>query len=374
VADVNAEQEQCDTATLINSSSKFIFLKRLLEEEVVNNQKKMLVFSGFDYALSCCQSLLDHLDIRYVRLDGRTSFALRKYNIHRFMHQPECQVFIMATRAGGEGITLTSAEVVVFLDLDFNPQVTAQAEARAHRLGQTKQVTVYKICTRGTVEAQIMSRVNKKVYLASKLLDNPNSTNILRSVIAPGNVEHDSTFLRNVLRPAIEAISVGECHPEQLLNMKWESVLELCKESEHHVEDLRSPPPSPLTPGSDWSEDEKVWLSRSAKINTGLFNGRNFRRPVATLKCDSIPADLMPEQRRVNKERVIYDEEIDYYVNKESTLCKPWEAIPTFATAEISSETKASQMKHLKVSRSAVSVVILLLATRSITNHPSRHV
>lgn len=71
------------------------------------------------------------MGISYVRLDGNTSYGLRKYNTFRFQKKDEYKVFVMATRAGGEGITLTWAEVVVFLDSDWNPQVTAQAEARA---------------------------------------------------------------------------------------------------------------------------------------------------------------------------------------------------------------------------------------------------
>ncbi|EED22982.1 nucleosome remodeling complex ATPase subunit (Snf2h), putative [Talaromyces stipitatus ATCC 10500] len=141
-----------DVANLMLGSSKFILLKRLLEQEVTKDRKKILIFSGFDYALNCCEALLAAMGISCLRLDGNTCYSLRRYNIHRFRNESECKVFIMATRAGGEGITLTAAEVVVFLDMDWNPQVTAQAEARAYRLGQTKPVTIYKLCTSGTVE------------------------------------------------------------------------------------------------------------------------------------------------------------------------------------------------------------------------------
>ncbi|OKL58157.1 hypothetical protein UA08_06512 [Talaromyces atroroseus] len=348
VADVDPTEEQpeINVSTLINSSSKYIFLRKLLEEEVVKN-KKIIIFSGFDYALNCCESLLAELHICYVRLDGRTSTALRKYNIHRFMYS-EYKVFIMATRAGGEGITLTAAEVVVFLDMDFNPQVTAQAEGRAHRIGQTKCVTVYKICTRGTVEEQMVDRINKKVYLASRLLDS--ATNTSRSAMGSGNIETDSTFMRSLLRHNAKAISAREWSPDQLLTMEWESVLQFCTEIEDltNTNDLLSPPESPVTPRREhFVKEENHWLSHSSKIQTGLFDGRHFKRPRATLKEDAIHIDVRREERRLNKERIIFDEEINYYVSKESTQCKAWEAVPT-STATSVSKTKASKLKHLK--------------------------
>lgn len=66
------------------------------------------------------------------------------------------------------GINLASASDVVFLDEDWNPQITLQAESRSHRIGQTQKVIVYKLCTQGTVEEQMLGRIRKKLYLSTK--------------------------------------------------------------------------------------------------------------------------------------------------------------------------------------------------------------
>lgn len=161
---------------VFEASGKFIILLKLVQDVVVKQGKKVLIFSGFDYALSCCEDLLDIASedgstFRYVRIDGTTPSARRTLNIYLFNTNSAYKVFLIATRAGGEGINLTSATEVVFLDQDWNPQMTLQAEARAHRIGQTKPVTVYKICSQGTVEEQMLGRLAKKLYLAAKVTE-----------------------------------------------------------------------------------------------------------------------------------------------------------------------------------------------------------
>jgi SNF2 family DNA or RNA helicase len=162
---------------VISASSKFIILQKLVERLVIGDGKKILIFSGFDETLNCCEELLETSNEKkdnfgYVRLDGSTSRDRRNLNIHLSTNDPFYKVFLIATRAGGEGITLTAATDVVFMDSDWNPQLTLQAEARAHRIGQTHPVTVFKLCTRGTVEEQMMSRLRKKLYLAAKVTEN----------------------------------------------------------------------------------------------------------------------------------------------------------------------------------------------------------
>jgi chromatin-remodeling ATPase INO80 len=84
-----------------------------------------------------------------------------------YMRRPEYFVFLLSTRAGGLGINLTAADTVVFYDHDWNPSNDAQAMDRAHRLGQTRQVTVYRLITKGTIDERIvqLARVKKDVSL-----------------------------------------------------------------------------------------------------------------------------------------------------------------------------------------------------------------
>jgi SWI/SNF-related matrix-associated actin-dependent regulator of chromatin subfamily A member 5 len=337
---------------LVHKSSKFVALEKLLDHEVIQNDKKMLIFSGFDYALDCCEALLAAMNIPHLRLDGSTPYAVRRFNVHQFQKQNQHRVFIIATKAGGEGITLTAAEVVVFLDLDWNPQVIAQAEARAHRMGQIKAVTVVKMCTRGTVESQMLDRVNKKLYLASKVITDDPAASSEMSLAEP--LESDDTFIRRLISRSFASVTVDHFNVDNLIGMKWEQVVEYCQNT-NDVDDYEPTLPiiTPPSPSADsFNNQEKLWLSQSARIKTGLFNGMIFSRRRASLK-DDIPAGLHPSQRRLGKNRTVYDPEIGYYVDKQSTLCKLGEAVPPMTNGNIS-KVKADYntgFKHLKVSQ-----------------------
>ncbi|KAI7976734.1 hypothetical protein EIK77_009965 [Talaromyces pinophilus] len=346
------ENLDINLANLVHGSSKFIALKRLIEEEVLRNQKKILIFSGFNYALDCCESLLTSMGISSLRLDGETCYAMRNYNIHRFQNSSEYKVFIIATRAGGEGITLTAGEVVVFLDSDWNPQVTAQAEARVYRIGQFKPVTVYKLCTRGTVEEQILNRVDKKLYLASKLTDNFANANL--DATQPEHIESDSVFIQHLIRQSQRSVMMSKFDANDLMDMSWANILSLCTKTPVDNEDNEhsplSPPASPQS--ASFNEDEISWLSRNEKVRTSLFNGKVFSRPTAPRKSELL-TDLDLINRRLNKNRTVYDKTIDYFITKESTLCKWGEAVPTLTDGTLTKVKKVSKVEfqHLKVSR-----------------------
>ena len=105
-------------------------------------------------------------EYKYCRLDGSTNRVQRQIDIKQF-NQPgsPLSVFLCSTRAGGLGITLTSADTVVLYDSDFNPQVDLQAMDRAHRIGQTKPVSVFRFITENSVEEKIIERAERKLFL-----------------------------------------------------------------------------------------------------------------------------------------------------------------------------------------------------------------
>ena len=94
----------------------------------------------------------------YFRMDGSTLLQDRKFMVQEFQTNPNVFVFILSTRAGGLGITLTAADTVIFYDNDWNPTMDSQAADRAHRIGQNKTVHVYRLVTRNTVEERILRR------------------------------------------------------------------------------------------------------------------------------------------------------------------------------------------------------------------------
>ena len=122
--------------------------------------------------------LLEHLlgpsglRLHYCRLDGGTPVAERQVMIDKFQAaDSKIFAFLLSTRAGGQGINLTAADTVILHDLDWNPQLDRQAVDRAHRLGQRRAVTVYKLVTASTVEESIVQLQHRKRILGNAVLD-----------------------------------------------------------------------------------------------------------------------------------------------------------------------------------------------------------
>jgi SWI/SNF-related matrix-associated actin-dependent regulator 1 of chromatin subfamily A len=109
-----------------------------------------------------------------VRLDGSTAVEERQRICDAFNRDgSDIFAFLLSTRAGGQGLNLTGADVVVIHDCDFNPQIDRQAEDRSHRLGQTKPVTVYRLVTSGTVDERIVEIAEGKLALDAAILSDP---------------------------------------------------------------------------------------------------------------------------------------------------------------------------------------------------------
>ena len=132
---------------------------------------RVVLFSGWTSMLDLIETFLQQKAIRYCRLDGSTNRVQRQIDIKQF-NQPGSPlgVFLCSTRAGGLGITLTSADTVVLYDSDFNPQVDLQAMDRVHRIGQTKKVRVLRLVTHDSVEERIVQRARDKIYLMQRTM------------------------------------------------------------------------------------------------------------------------------------------------------------------------------------------------------------
>ena len=99
----------------------------------------------------------------YFRLDGTTKIERRQKMMDRFNNDPRIFCFIASTRSGGVGINLTGADTVVFYDSDWNPTMDAQAQDRCHRIGQTRDVHIYRLISQHTVEENIFKKAQQKV-------------------------------------------------------------------------------------------------------------------------------------------------------------------------------------------------------------------
>ncbi len=98
----------------------------------------------------------------YFRMDGSTNIADRRDMVNEFQTNRKIFAFLLSTRAGGLGVNLTGADTVIFYDNDWNPTMDAQATDRAHRIGQTKPVSVYRLTTKDTIEERILKRAKQK--------------------------------------------------------------------------------------------------------------------------------------------------------------------------------------------------------------------
>ncbi|KIW42182.1 uncharacterized protein PV06_05754 [Exophiala oligosperma] len=145
----------------VTDSGKLAKLDALLRE-LKNGGHRVLLYFQMTRMIDLMEEYLTYRNYKYCRLDGSTKLEDRRDTVHDFQTRPEIFIFLLSTRAGGLGINLTSADTVIFYDSDWNPTIDSQAMDRAHRLGQTKQVTVYRLITRGTIEERIRKRAMQK--------------------------------------------------------------------------------------------------------------------------------------------------------------------------------------------------------------------
>jgi superfamily II DNA or RNA helicase len=145
-------------------------LETLLEQldEVLDEGHKVLVFSQFTSFLAILRRQLDERGIVYEYLDGRTTD--RQARVTRFQEDPDCRLFLISLKAGGQGLNLTAADYIYILDPWWNPAVEAQAVDRAHRIGQTRRVFAYRLIARDTVEEKIVALQDRKRDLAESIV------------------------------------------------------------------------------------------------------------------------------------------------------------------------------------------------------------
>jgi SNF2 family DNA or RNA helicase len=148
-----------------------ILMPRL--SEVTEEGHKAIVFSQFTSFLAIVRRRLEREGIDYEYLDGKTRH--RGVAVERFQTDPNCKLFLISLKAGGQGLNLTAAEYVFLLDPWWNPAVEAQAIDRAHRIGQSRRVFAYRLITRDTVEEKVLALQATKRELADAIINADNS-------------------------------------------------------------------------------------------------------------------------------------------------------------------------------------------------------
>ncbi|XP_060625307.2 DNA excision repair protein ERCC-6 [Anolis sagrei] len=173
----------------LNEEDHFGFWKRSGKMIVVESLLKIwskqghrvLLFTQSRQMLHIIEAFLKQRSYSYVKMDGTTTVASRQPLISRFNEDTSIFVFLLTTRVGGLGVNLTGADRVIIYDPDWNPSTDTQARERAWRIGQTKEVTVYRLLTAGTIEEKIYHRQIFKQFLTNRILKDPKQRRFFKS-------------------------------------------------------------------------------------------------------------------------------------------------------------------------------------------------
>ena len=154
----------------------------------ISNGHKILLFTSFKKALDIVREEFRKNNITFYQIDGSVTGKIRQELVDKF-NNDDTNVFLITLKSGGTGLNLTSADVVIHLDLWWNPQVENQATDRAHRIGQTKKVEVIKLIANGTIEERILELQKKKQLLVDKLIEKGEEGNISLSNLTEKDIK-----------------------------------------------------------------------------------------------------------------------------------------------------------------------------------------
>lgn len=315
-----------DKQALVSDAGK-LFVLDLLLTRLKTEGHRVLIYSQMTKMIDLLEEYMWHRKHRYMRLDGSSKISARRDMVADFQSREDIFCFLLSTRAGGLGINLTAADTVslihrskfffllrkdfssqvIFYDSDWNPTVDQQAMDRAHRLGQTKQVTVYRLICKGTIEERILQRAREK-------------SEIQRMVISGGNFKPDTLKPKEVVSLLLDDEEIETKYRQKKCEEKSEETwgrpeketpgrkrknFPLAKETKKQKLDLlldaedlaflESGAPSP-SQGSEQSQGSKL-----AGGSAGMNNDDDSSNEALLVDVDamgSIYGDLKPPRKR----------------------------------------------------------------------------
>ncbi|KAG1956057.1 SWI/SNF-related matrix-associated actin-dependent regulator of chromatin subfamily A [Pimephales promelas] len=293
---------------LVVNGGKMVVLDKLLPK-LKEQGSRVLIFSQMTRVLDILEDYCMWRNYAYCRLDGQTPHEERQVSINAF-NEPNSSkfLFMLSTRAGGLGINLATADVVIIYDSDWNPQVDLQAMDRAHRIGQKKQVRVFRFITENTVEERIVERAEMKLRLDSiviqqgRLVD-PNMSKLgkdeMLSIIRHGATHVFASKESEITDEDIDAIlERGEKKTmemkEKLANLGESSLKNFTMDTENSVYNFE---------GEDYREKKKVitnWIEppkRERKANYAV--DAYFREALRVSEPKAPKAPRPPKQPNV---------------------------------------------------------------------------
>ena len=186
---------------LINSSGKMIFIDKLLTK-LLSQKRKILIFSQFKLMLNILEDYFYLRKVKYYRVDGETPMNYRQIRVDEFNKEANSvSIFLLSTKAGCLGINFSIADTIIIFDSDFNPQSDIQALSRAHRIGQKKNLVIYRLICDNTWEEKMIEIASKKLQLHDIMANNEDDISDTEEY-----KDKDVLEFNNILKYGIEEI------------------------------------------------------------------------------------------------------------------------------------------------------------------------
>ncbi|CAO3680362.1 unnamed protein product [Umbelopsis ramanniana] len=262
---------------IVDNSGKMVVLDKLLSRMKAQGSR-VLLFSQMSRVLDILEDYCWWRGYEYCRIDGQTSQEDRIDAIDEY-NKPDSSkfIFLLTTRAGGLGINLTSADIVVLFDSDWNPQVDLQAQDRAHRIGQTKQVYVFRFVTENAIEEKVLERAAQKLRLDQLVIQQGRMTQQQKGASKEELLTMIQHGAESIFKDT-DASTVLDDDIEEILRLGEEKTAELNKKYENvTIDDLKNFTSDSAYQwnGEDWSSKRKAgsgfaWLGpakRERKAN-----------------------------------------------------------------------------------------------------------
>ncbi|KAG1145180.1 hypothetical protein G6F37_008896 [Rhizopus arrhizus] len=297
---------------LVDNSGKMVVLDKLLKKCKAQGSR-VLLFSQMSRVLDILEDYCWWKNYEYCRIDGQTNQEERIDAIDEY-NKPDSSkfIFLLTTRAGGLGINLTTADVVIMYDSDWNPQVDLQAMDRAHRIGQTKQVYVFRFITENAIEEKVLERAAQKLRLDQLVIQQGRMPAGAKSKAASKDelltmIQHGA---ENIFKDSSDAAIGFDDDIDEILRHGEEKTAELnSKYSNLQIDDLKnfSSESAYKWDGEDWSHKRKAesvglsWLGPAKRERKANYAVDDYYKE-ALRTGSRTPSTKAPRPKKYNTE------------------------------------------------------------------------
>ena len=301
---------------LIDNSGKMVILDKLLKR-MKEQGSRVLIFSQMSRVLDILEDYCVFRGHQYCRIDGSTAHEDRIAAIDEY-NKPGSEkfVFLLTTRAGGLGINLTTADIVVLYDSDWNPQADLQAMDRAHRIGQTKQVVVFRFVTENAIEEKVLERAAQKLRLDQVVIQQGRAQQQVKNAASKDEllsmIQHGAA---NVFKTSGATLASGNDFSEDDLDAILKKGEERTASLKEKYEKLGIDDLQKFTSDSAYEWNGQDFTARSKDIGINWINPAKRQRKEQTYSIDKIyrqvmhgtPVEAKPKVPKPPKQIAVHD-------------------------------------------------------------------